>query len=266
MRGCRSFQFSSKPPPRWKTEQKIGRTILSIPSAVGQGRIPGTYYSGTFGMEVWELGGRTSVPAGIDLNATMGSGVLAYEDRVAAGFKKEATYAGQTMDGGAFWLGNLTMGDVSPAGSSVVLGLAIWNTSAASWPTMLGSADANTRAGVLAFPSPTVDLLFSATLPWVGADINANGTALGEDLVMTTVSAIPEPLRIQRPGVNDQGVFEARLCRVGRGQEPGGDGALRVAGYFSLFAGSVSGKNAGHEVIRIDDRGIGWCRRRHPGG
>ena len=78
------------------------------------------------------------------------------------------------------------MVDVTPAGSRVVLGLAVWNTSATSWAAMLSSCTGTTRAGVLAFPNPT-------SFPGVGfpplipVDINAGWTAAGTDLVMTNV-------------------------------------------------------------------------------
>ena len=38
---------------------------------------PGNYYVGTFGMEVWELNS-TSIPAGINVSAASGAGVLAF--------------------------------------------------------------------------------------------------------------------------------------------------------------------------------------------
>jgi hypothetical protein len=169
----------------------------------------GTYYSGTFGMEVWELSGATSLPAGINLPATMGSGVLAYDDMVAAGSKKEGTYAGQTMIGGAFSLGNLTMADVTPPGSQVLLGLAIWNTSAASWASMLSSSTAATRAGVLAFLNPT-SFPGIGFPPPIGANINAGWTAAGVDLVMT---AIPEPCTFALAGLGVALLFIFRRWR-----------------------------------------------------
>ena len=109
----------------------------------------GNYYSGTFGMEVWELNG-TSVPAGINLNPSAGSGLTGYNAMMKDGFAKEATFAGQTMFSGTFALGEVDMPDVTPAGSTVVLGLAVWNTPASSWATMLASANGNTCAGVMA--------------------------------------------------------------------------------------------------------------------
>jgi hypothetical protein len=93
----------------------------------------GNYYSGTYGMEVWELNA-TSVPAGIDGLPSVDSGVVAYNTMVNDGFIKEATFANQPMTiPGTFSLGEVTLADLTPAGSTVVLGLAVWNTSAPSW-------------------------------------------------------------------------------------------------------------------------------------
>ncbi len=148
----------------------------------------GAYYGGTYGVEVWELSGATSVPAGIDINAAPGSGAAAYSAMVAAGFKLEQTFANKTMPSGsgAFILGQVNMPDVTPAGSTVVLGLAAWNTSAASWSAMLNGADANTRAGVIAFLNPTVNY----TLLPPPTPANLSGWNSANDLVLTSV---PEP-------------------------------------------------------------------------
>jgi hypothetical protein len=147
----------------------------------------GNYYNGTYGIEVWELSGVTSVPAGINGAAN----VAAYTALAAGGFKNEVTFANQTMASGTFSLGaSVLLPDVTPAGSSVALALAVWNTSAASWAAMLTSATASTHAGVLAFITPTVG---PASPPPVGADIGAAWTS--GDLVMTgvPVASVPEP-------------------------------------------------------------------------
>jgi len=150
----------------------------------------GNYYTGTYGMEVWELSGVTNVPLGINLGP--GSGQVAYGDMVAVGFKKEATFTNQTMTiPGAFTLGNLTMPDVTPAGSTVVLALAFWDTSDPSWVDMLNCRSGNpvnplfpstADCGVIAFLQPTANPDVSPTpeppnlTGWTGA--------IG-DLVMT---------------------------------------------------------------------------------
>jgi hypothetical protein len=141
---------------------------------------PGNYYVGTFGMEVWELNS-TSIPAGINLSAASGAGVLAYAAMVAAGFVEETTYVKQTtVFPGAFDLERENMPDVSPAGATVVVALAAWNTSDPSWSAMLANANQATRAGVLAFVQPTAN---ESGLPPVLPNL-----AMTQDLVMTSVS------------------------------------------------------------------------------
>ena len=44
---------------------------------------------------------------------------------------------------------------VSPAGATVVLALAAWNTGDLSWGAMLANANQATRAGIVAFVQPT---------------------------------------------------------------------------------------------------------------
>jgi hypothetical protein len=146
----------------------------------------GSYYNGTYGMEVWELSGVTAVPIGINLAPAAGVGIAAYNTMMGDGFKLEATFANQTMASGTFSLGGgVLLPDVTPAGSSVALALAVWNTSAAAWSAMLTSATGTTHAGVLAFMTPTVA---PATPQGPGFDIGTSWTA--GDLVMTSV---PEP-------------------------------------------------------------------------
>jgi hypothetical protein len=140
----------------------------------------GNYYTGTFGIEVWELSGRTSVPAGI--NGAFCTD--AYYTMVNDGFELEATFANQHMsDPGTFSLGEVNMPDVTPAGSQVVIGLAVWTGSAVSWAAGLWSPDA--RAGVVAFLNPTA--YASSGPPAIPA--NLTGWNSVGDLVM----AIPEP-------------------------------------------------------------------------
>lgn len=145
----------------------------------------GTYYTGTYGMEVWELNA-TSVPAGIDGLPSVDSGVVAYNTMVNDGFIKEATFANQPMTiPGTFSLGEVTLADVTPAGSTVVLGLAVWNTSAPSWAAMLSGAGANATGGVIAFVNPTAYASSGPPPP----PANLTGWNSVGDLVM----AVPEP-------------------------------------------------------------------------
>lgn len=161
-------------------------SLVAIDDAVNRNGVTtgtaGNYYTGTFGMEVWELSGATSVPPGIDgVNALAG-----YNAMAADGFKKEVTYANQTMFEGTFSLGTANLYDVTPPGSTVVLALAVWNTSASSWAAMLSSANASTSAGVIAFLNYTVANTTQDPTP---ASLIGWTTSIG-DLVMT---AIPEP-------------------------------------------------------------------------
>jgi len=144
----------------------------------------GTYYTGTYGMEVWELNA-AAVPAGINIAAAPGSGVTAYNAMVAAGFTDVQTFANQNMS----VEGTISLGEVivpaSPAGSTVVLALTAWNTADASFAAMLKSGGANTRAGVVAFLNPTASTAAPAPPP-----ANITGWNNASDLVMTSV---PEP-------------------------------------------------------------------------
>jgi len=147
----------------------------------------GNYYTGNYGLEVWEINNTTSAAA-INTAAAL-SGLTAYGMLTpAAGWNLEATYPGQSMTVvGAFTtIGTVKMNDVAPAGSTVTIALAAWNTTDASWAAMLGNVTAATRAGVVAFaqqttdwhPNPTPGIPPSTTLSW------------GADLVMMPV---PEP-------------------------------------------------------------------------
>ena len=110
---------------------------------------------------------------------------------VAAGFAKEMTYANQTTSSpGEFNLWTVGMGDVSPAGATVVVALVAWNTSDPTWSAMLASANQATRAGVAAFLQPTV------TPSLLGAPLPA--LAMSQDLVLP---AIPEPSALALAGL-----------------------------------------------------------------
>jgi len=152
----------------------------------------------TYGLEVWELSGATAVPAGIDITPAGGSGIAAYAAMVGAGFKLETTLSGQTTPAlGTITIGEVDMPDVTPAGSTVVLGLAAWNTAATSWANMLGAANATTAAGVIAFLQPTAN--YKALPTPTPLNITGWNTAGGPgDLVMTSV---PEPATFALAGL-----------------------------------------------------------------
>jgi len=154
------------------------------------------WYSGTLGLEVWELNAAT-IPSGVNVAPAPGSGLNAYSAMKAAGFKLEKTLPGlHTSFPASVSFGEVDMPDVSPAGSSVVVGLAAWNTSAASWSAMLNSADANTRAGVIAFVNATANYTQSPAPPPPG--ITGWDTSAAADLVMMPV---PEPSTLALAGL-----------------------------------------------------------------
>ncbi len=140
----------------------------------------GNPYTGTFGIEVWGLNA-AAVPPGINLDPSPGSGVAAYDAMQADGFVLQATFAGVPMSSGLFGIGTVILPTIPPP--EAVLALAVWDTSAPSWAAMLGGADSDTRAGVIAFLNPVAD---TTGLPETPAEL----TGWTEDLVMTT---IPEP-------------------------------------------------------------------------
>jgi hypothetical protein len=171
-------------------------TLSLAPGALGQGTIgltdgditpgvatdtAGYYYTGTFGIQVWGINAAT-VPAGINVSPGPGSGVAAYNAMVADGFTLEATFVNQTMNKGGFGIGSVSLPSIP--GPLAVIALVVWDTSATSWGAMLSSANANTRAGVIAFVNPVT--VFDPSLPLTPAPL----TGWTQDLVMTSV---PEP-------------------------------------------------------------------------
>jgi len=174
-------------------------TLLTNGLAAGAA---GNWYSGTFGMEVWELNS-ASIPAGINLSPGPGSGVQGYAAMIAAGFVEEATFVGQTTAGpGWFGLGELVMWGGGPGGATVVLALAAWNTGDPSWSAMLAHANQSTLAGIVAFRQPTTPI---AVNPGPAAPL-----AMDQDLVMT---AIPEPSRLALAGLGWALLLGARGSR-----------------------------------------------------
>lgn len=121
----------------------------------------GAYYAGVYGLEVWALNG-TTIPAGVNLTPAANYAVDAHNGLTSGGFTLQATYNGTIASAGIIsGLAPLKMSGVTPAGSSVVLGLVMWNTSATGFANMLSGADLNTRAGVLAFVNPTANYLLT---------------------------------------------------------------------------------------------------------
>jgi hypothetical protein len=114
---------------------------------------------------------------------------------VASGFVLEATFANQTMDDGIFSIGTIALPTIP--GPEAVIALVVWDTSAASWGAMLSSANADTRAGVIAFVNPITVLIGNPNVP---------ATLIGwtQDLVMTSV---PEPCTSALAGLGGAVLF-----------------------------------------------------------
>jgi len=151
----------------------------------------GTYYAGSYGVAVYEAPSATAFAAinTADANGTATAGYQAYNALVGnSAFLKEAEVDGLSTAGYYISAGIVNLPDVSPAGSAVVLGLVVWNTSGT-----LASAlsTTGTKIGALAFPQATEN-----THPPEGPvpDITAGWLSLnggtGQELVL---SPIPEP-------------------------------------------------------------------------
>jgi len=147
----------------------------------------GSYYSGPFGMEVWDLAGST-IPTGIN-NATDPGAAYTALTTGANKFTQVALSPNTaTIANGTFSFGTANMLLVSPAGANVVMALAVWNNSMATWAT--GTAVSGAHAGVLAFINPTVNPAGSP--PPTPAALSG----FASDLVMSPLSGtpiIPEP-------------------------------------------------------------------------
>lgn len=91
----------------------------------------GSYYSGTYGVELWLLNG-TTVPAGIN----SAGNVAAHNLLSTSGLSLVRTWSGQTMSTtfrGTLGLGEVDMAGVTPPGSSVVLAFAVWTGNYTNW-------------------------------------------------------------------------------------------------------------------------------------
>jgi len=162
----------------------FGQGAVLIDNTVASGGGPaldtaGNFFAGPFGLEVW-LKNVTSVPSGIN-NAA--NNLTAYANLVANGFTLQHTYTGKNSSpnpgAGYVALGELDMATATKGGN-VVLALAMW--------TGAGNAFAGApKAGVFAFVQPTADYtaLPAPTIPTL--------TGWSSDLVMTTVTVVPEP-------------------------------------------------------------------------
>jgi hypothetical protein len=76
----------------------------------------------------------------------------------SAGFQKEATFADKIAVGGNIRLGELDMPNVAPAGASVVIALAVWDTTASTFSDAENAwFKGEGLLGVIAFVNPTAD-------------------------------------------------------------------------------------------------------------
>jgi PEP-CTERM motif len=147
----------------------------------------GSYFSGTYTLQVWQLNG-SSVPVGINgvLNTT------AYANLTAQSWTLAATFANKTItaiNAGVFTLGTLQIPGVSPAGGNTILALAAW-TGGATFTTAA-------NAGVFSFVNPTANYtLTPAPTPAAFTGWNVNN-----DLIMTKVNAVPEPATLALAGL-----------------------------------------------------------------
>ncbi|MGA2656670.1 MAG: PEP-CTERM sorting domain-containing protein [Verrucomicrobiota bacterium] len=146
-------------------------------------------YTGLYGVEVWELNADV-VPPGINPVNPYGSpyAPVSYTDMENAGFRKEATFHDQTMlFPGTIQLGEVDMPNVAPAGASVVIALAVWDSAAPTFSDILDAyAHGKLGAGVVAFVNPTANY---TAFPKPPPPPLSGWTS---DLVMT-VDTVPEP-------------------------------------------------------------------------
>ena len=169
----------------------------------------GNYYTGVYGVEVWELNANV-VPPGINPVNTWNlvDVPAAYGSMESAGFQKEATFADQKMSfPGTIRLGELDMPNVAPAGASVVIALAMWDTAA---PAFSDAASVWTHGsaavGVIAFVNPTANYTaFPTPAPPALSGWNT-------DLIMA-VDTIPEPSAFALAGVGAAAWLLARRHR-----------------------------------------------------
>jgi len=162
-----------------------------------------TPYAGNYGLELFETAvpatGEAALLASVNSPASQlaGFNVMNPSDTttlgpISGGWNLEAIFTGKNnaAAGGYFIsLGEVTLPDVSAAGGTVNLGLAVWNT-ATDLPTAMGAS--GTHLGVIAFPQATANTTPPAGTP---VDISAGWLSLnggtGQPLIMTTI--VPEP-------------------------------------------------------------------------
>src|SRR5690349_21445564 len=155
-----------------------GAVDLNNFSSTGGPKLGGAYYDGSAGLELWVKNGSAADSAINSLNGVNSSS--AYALLTANGFTLATHLNNITISQGAFsGLGVVNMPSVSPAGSSAILGLVIWQGSGNSF----GGAG---NGGVLTFVNATSDY----TIPPPSTPIAPALDGFTTDLLMTPV---PEP-------------------------------------------------------------------------
>ena len=165
-----------------------------VASGAGAPPPPLHYYTGTFGMEVWELNAATPP----NLSPYGGYPYATYSNMEPDGFHHEATFADQQMTvPGIFTLGQILLPDVRPAGSSVVLALAVWTGSAPNWSAAVDGYGGATQGGLIAFENPTTAPTTSGPLP-VPAALTGWTESVGD---LRLIPLIPEPSALSLAGL-----------------------------------------------------------------
>lgn len=144
----------------------------------------GNWFSGTYGLEVWVLNSSSQVG---NINGFAGlDAFTAYNNMIADGFTKQATFLNQTItaaNAGIIQLGTVNMAGVSPAGGTVNIALVAW----------LGSGNsflAAQKGGVIAFVNATSDYTIAPPNTPLPSTITAGWNAINKDLIL---SIVPEP-------------------------------------------------------------------------
>lgn len=173
------------------------------PSLSGYG-----YFSGTIGLQVWELNGTNAADVST-INGMYKNPAAAYAELTSLGFTLETTYVGYTITaanaGVIYGLGELDMPNVTPAMSEVTLALAGWTGSGS---TFASGASAGTTAFFQAtdnynqIPTPTAPDL---------ADWGTSGN--GTDLILYPV---PEPATFALAGLGAAALMLFRRHRANR--------------------------------------------------
>jgi hypothetical protein len=138
----------------------------------------GSYYTGTAGLQVWELNGNT-----FDLTKINSlNNVDAYTALTANGFTLQKTFTGVNVSAGSISLNQLNM-PAPVVGPNVTLAFAMWTGAGSDYTSAA-------KSGVLAFYQPVVD--FTATPAPTAKDLSASPNGFNaKDLVM--VAPVPEP-------------------------------------------------------------------------